>query len=121
MEKDWLKSTLSLPDVRRAFTALSQDDLVGEIDCTLKYVIDDQTDQSFCEELFAVGMVYSWASVRLRSSLNVSQMFGGKEEKFYSQAAHIAELRNIQREAEREMRGLIRDRGFFHNTYLDGE
>lgn len=66
-------------------------------------------------------MVYSWTRVRLRSSLNVAQMFGGKEEKFYSQAAHIAELRALNLEAEKELRSMIRDRGYFHNSYLDGE
>ena len=120
-EREWLISALSLSDVLRLFDSMARDDIVAELDCELKYPIDDLTDKDFVENILAIGMVLSWTQVRLRSSLNINQMYGGKEEKFYSQAAHIAELRSVNHEALKELKREIQERGFFNNTYLDGE
>lgn len=121
-EREWLISALSLSDVSRLFTSpISRDDIVAELDCELKYSIDEQSDKDFVENILAIGMVLSWTQVRLRSSLNINQMYGGKEEKFYSQAAHLAELRQVSHEALKELKREILERGFFNNSYLDGE
>ena len=120
-EREWLISALSLSDVLRLFDSISRDDIVAEIDCELKYAIDDLRDKDFVENILAVGMVLSWTQVRLRSSLNINQMYGGKEEKFYSQAAHLAELRSVSHDALKELKREIQERGFFNNSYLDGE
>lgn len=121
MEKEWLVSALSLPDVTRLFTQIERDEAVAELDYELAYSVNELADRDFIENVLAVGMVLSWTSVRLRSSLNLTQMYGGKEEKFYSQQAHIGELRQVNHEALKELKGIIRDRGFFHNEYLDGD
>jgi hypothetical protein len=121
MERDWLRAAVSLPRVYRLFSSIESDDMIAQVECELKYTIDDIVDQNFVEEVLAIGMVIGWTSIRLRSSLNTSQMFGGKEEKFYSQAAHIAQLREMNHEAERDLSRVIRDRGYFNNSYLDGE
>lgn len=120
-EREWLVSALSLPDVFRLFTQLERDDTVAELDYELDYTVNEAVDRDFVENVLAVGMVLSWTSIRLRSTLNLTQMYGGKEEKFYSQSAHIAELRQVNHEALKELKGIIRDRGFFYNEYLDGE
>lgn len=85
MEKEWLVSALSLPDVTRLFTQIERDEAVAELDYELAYSVNELADRDFIENVLAVGMVLSWTSVRLRSSLNLTQMYGGKEEKFYSQ------------------------------------
>lgn len=121
MERDWLVSAISLPTIYRLFSSIERDDLIAQVECELVYKINDSVDKDFVEEILAIGMVIGWTSIRLRSQLNVSQMFSGKEEKYYSQSAHITQLREINHEAERELKRVIRDRGYFHNTYLDGE
>lgn len=121
MERDWLGAAGSLSNVRRLFSRYSADDLIAQIDCELDYPLDDETDAQFVINILALGMVIGWTGVRLRSSLNVNQMFSGKEEKYYSQAAHLAQLRELNHEAQKELRQAIRDRGYFHNEYLDGD
>ena len=120
-EKEWLISALSLSDVFRLFSQVTRDDAVAELDCELKYSVAEDIDKDFVENVLAIGMVLNWMQARLRSSLNINQMYGGKEEKFYSQAAHIAELRSVNHEALKELKREIQERGFFNNTYLDGE
>ena len=61
-------------------------------------------------ELLAMGMLDAWIYQYLNSTENVLQFIGGKEEKFYSQSSHIAELRSIKDENIREMNRL-------HNYY----
>lgn len=64
-------------------------------------------------ELLALGMVDAWVSQYLNSTELVAQFIGGKEEKYYSQAAHIKELRDL-----RESNLLDMNRLHNYNTYL---
>lgn len=64
-------------------------------------------------ELLALGMVDAWISQYLNSTELVSQFIGGKEEKYYSQAAHIKELRDLKESNLVEMNRLHN-----YNTYL---
>lgn len=120
-EKEWLISALSLSDVFRLFSQVTRDDVVAELDCELKYSVAEDIDKDFVENVLAIGMVLNWMQARLRSSLNINQMYGGKEEKFYSQAAHMAELRSTNHDILKELKRTIQERSFFYNKYLDGE
>lgn len=66
-------------------------------------------------ELLACGMLDAWVSQYLNSTENVLQFIGGKEEKFYSQSSHVAELRAMKDDNLKEMNRL-------HNyyTYTNG-
>lgn len=64
-------------------------------------------------ELLALGMVDAWVSQYLHSTELISQFIGGKEEKYYSQAAHIKELRDLKESNLLEMNRLHN-----YNTYL---
>lgn len=64
-------------------------------------------------ELLALGMVDAWVSQYLNSTELVAQFIGGKEEKYYSQAAHIKELRDLKESNLLEMNRLHN-----YNTYL---
>jgi hypothetical protein len=86
----------------------------------MKFSVDDDTDKDFVVDMLALGMVVAWLSPILRSKVNLAQKFGGSEQKFYSQAAHIAELREVCDDAKIEQRNLIRDRGYIYNSYLEG-
>ena len=46
-------------------------------------------------EILSILMVREWISQRLNSVTNVMQVFGGKEEKWFSQSSHIKELREM--------------------------
>jgi hypothetical protein len=47
------------------------------------------------------------------------QVFGGREQKWFSQSQDLNELQNLLENAESEVRNLIRDRGFIWNSYLN--
>lgn len=70
-------------------------------------------------ELLAMGMVDAWVSQYLNSTENVLQMIGGKEEKYYSQASHMAEIRAIKDENLREMNRLHNYYTYTNSSYFD--
>lgn len=69
-------------------------------------------------ELLAMGMLDAWVSQYLNSTENVLQFIGGKEEKFYAQSSHIAELRAIRDENLREMNRLHNYYTYTNNSYF---
>ena len=69
-------------------------------------------------ELLAMGMLDAWISQYLNSTENVLQFIGGKDEKFYSQSSHIAEIRSIKDENLREMNRLHNYYTYTNNSYL---
>lgn len=70
-------------------------------------------------ELLAMGMLDAWVSQYLNSTENVLQFIGGKEEKFYSQSSHIAEIRSMKEENLREMNRLHNYYTYTNNSYFD--
>lgn len=115
----WMKSVLSLPYVRRLFDTLIIDEDVEEIDYTMKYPVSDEEDKDFVEELITLGMVVEWLKPKYNSTLNTSQYFSNSEQKWYSQANHMAELKAMYRTAMLNLRKFIRDRGYINNSYIE--
>lgn len=70
-------------------------------------------------ELLAMGMVDAWLSQYLNSTENVLQFIGGKEEKYYSQANHIAEVRALREQNLIEMNRLHNYYTYTNNSYFD--
>lgn len=70
-------------------------------------------------ELLAMGMLDAWVSQYLNSTENVLQFIGGKEEKFYAQSSHIAELRAIKDENMRQMNRLHNYYTYTNGSYFD--
>lgn len=118
MMNGWIRSTLSQPYVRRLFDTLTIDEDVEEIQYEMKFPVSDDEDQDFVEELISLGMIVAWVSPKYHSTLNTSQFFSNSEQKFYSQANHMSELKDMYHRAENDLRKLIRDRGYINNGYL---
>ena len=70
-------------------------------------------------ELLAMGMTLAWLDQYLNSTENVLQFIGGKEEKYYSQANHIAELRSLREDIRLEMKRLHSYGTYTSNSYFD--
>ena len=70
-------------------------------------------------ELLAMGMRLSWLDQTLNSTELTHQFLGGKEEKFFSQANHIEELRNLRADTLREMQQLYTYSTYANNSYFD--
>lgn len=95
MLKSWLYS--AIVNVRASSNLSARDDENEEF-------INDLTDYDI--ELLAMGMTMAWLDQYLNSTENVLQFIGGKEEKYYSQANHIAELRALREDIRVEMKRL---------------
>lgn len=70
-------------------------------------------------ELLAMGMTLSWLDQTLNSTELTLQFIGGKEEKYYSQANHISELRALRADTLREMQQLYTYNTYTNNDYFD--
>ena len=70
-------------------------------------------------EIISILMTREWISQRLNSVTNVMQVFGGKEEKWFSQASHIKELREMDDRLRLEAQQLSRDYSNLDNDSFD--
>lgn len=117
----WLRSAIAYPYIRRLFSSVSVDAEEKTIEFSLLSSVDEFSDIEFIKEVLAYGMIYSWLEPKVRSITNIYQSFTSSEQKFYSQASHLSELRALLSDSEARIRSLIRDRGYVKNKYLDGD
>lgn len=110
MLRGWLNS--SIVNVRKREHNLSlRDDEAQEF----------QEDLSDLEiEMLALGMKLAWIDQYLNSTELVLQFIGGKEEKYFSQANHIAELRELRKDTLREINSLHNYDTYINNPYFNG-
>lgn len=101
MLKSWLHSAIIKTRTSSNLSARDEDNEVFESDLGDLDV-----------ELLAMGMTLAWLDQTLNSTELTLMMLGGKEEKFYSQSAHISELRNLRADTLREMQQL-----YTYDTY----
>lgn len=107
MLKSWLHTAIVKT---RTSSDLTRDD-EGEV------FKNDLTDLDI--ELLAMGMRLSWLDQTLNSTELTHQFLGGKEQKFFSQANHIAELRTLRADTLREMQQLYTYSTYANNSYFD--
>lgn len=107
MLKGWLNSAVIKV---RTSSDLSHDD-------NSETFSNDLSD--FDIELLSMGMTLAWLDQTLNSSELTLQFIGGKEEKYYSQANHIAELRALRTDTLREMQKLHSYRTYIKSPYFD--
>ena len=115
---EYLQKVVSRPYIRRLFKSISADKEIHLIEFEMVDVVDEDADLEFVKTILSKGMVVEWLDPQVRTKVNIAQFFGGKEQKYYSQSNHIAELRALLRDTEAELRGEIRDRGYIYNAYL---
>jgi hypothetical protein len=68
------------------------------------------------QKILAIHMVRGWLAPQIRSANLTNQVFGGKEEKFYAQSNHLAEMRSLDADLQRQA-----DLLFCRGTYLNNE
>lgn len=118
MMNGWMLSAISQPYISRLFSDLIVDNRSKTLNFKLKTTTNDFSDINFVQEIIARGMVIEWLEPQVKSVLNTAQMFGGKEQKFFSQSQHLKELKDLLLNTKIELRKLIRDRGYIYNSYL---
>ena len=93
------KTVFSKPKIRKLFSSISFDSNILQLNYILRNSIDEEYDKEFVKGLFANGMVVAWLEPRYQSETLTAQFFAGKEQKFYSQSAHIDSLEKMYRNA----------------------
>lgn len=117
---EYLHKAAASPYSRNLFSQLNFVDEIMVLYYEMDFPTDDDSDKDFVRSVLSKGMTIEWLKPQVRSKVNLSQMFAGSEQKFYSQSAHISELRALLEDSELELRKMIRDRGYIHNSYLEG-
>lgn len=117
--RSWLTASLSKPYIYRIFASFSADDEIAELTYTLSSSVNEYADKNFVEELLAYQMVVEWITPKLQTTTLLHQMItNSKEQKFYSQAQMISEMRGVLEDSESKVRGMLRDKGYIYNSYL---
>lgn len=70
-------------------------------------------------ELLSLGMKLAWLDQTLSSTELTLQFIGGKEEKWFSQSAHIAELRGLREDTKLEIQKLHSYNTYVNNSYFN--
>ena len=117
---EYLHKALSATYLGHLFSSAVLDDDAKTFTYTLAYQKNDDEESDFICNAIAKWMVYEWLHNQVRSVVNTAQFFGGAEGKFYSQQAHLSELRALQDDAYQEARKFVMDRGWIRNSYLGG-
>lgn len=118
LEKEYLRKAASKPTVRRMFSIFLFDEEEKSISYEMKIPDDEESDKTFVMNVLGKGMMIEWMSPIVRSKKNLSQMFSGKEQNFYSQANHISAVMSMLEDAKLEQYKLISDRSSALNSYL---
>lgn len=118
---DWLSAACSRPYIRRLFSSFTNNADDEMIAFELFNPNDEDADKDYVKEVLAKAMTIEWLEPKVKSLINISQMFGGKEQKFFAQSNHLSTLETLLNETKTETRKLIRDRGYINNPYVNGE
>lgn len=107
MLRDWLHKAI----VRtRTSSDLSRDDEIDVFN-------NDLSDLDI--ELLSLGMKLAWLDQTLASTELTLQFVGGKEEKWFSQASHISELRALREDTKLEIQKLHSYNTYVNNSYFN--
>ena len=110
MLRGWLNSSIS--KFRKCASDLSNRD--DELEIFNVDLVDEEI------EILALLIVCEWLEPQVNSVTLTHQMFGGKEEKWFSQSSHLAELKALRDETRTEARKLMRDYTYFSgSSYFD--
>lgn len=117
---EYLHKAMSSSYLSHLFSSITLDDEAQTFTYTLTNEIAKDESDFVCNAI-AKWMVYEWLHNQVNSVVNTAQFFGGAEQKYYSQSAHLAELRALQDDAYKEARLFVQDRGWINNSYLGGQ
>ena len=110
-----LRSVISKPFIRRLFSSIKMDDEIQELTYSLVDTVDEDSDQEFVAELFAMGIAIEWLEPKVKSILNTAKFFGGKEEKKLKDDYSLN--KQMLKEMKIEQQKFIRDYGFAFKPY----
>ena len=116
---EWVENSIATPSLRVIFSSITCDKETQTLTYTLRNSAGDElSDQLYVEKLFAMSFVIQWLEPTVKNKINLNQMFGGKEERWFSQAQHLSELRGILEDTVVRFKKEIRDHDAIYNSYI---
>ena len=109
MLHDWLMDAIVEPVVGE-YDFTDRDDELKQFN----FVISDRD-----QKIIAIQMVRAWLAPQIRSVTLTSQVFSGKEAKFYAQSNQLAEMRNLDADLQRQADLLFCRGTYLNNDYFD--
>ncbi len=96
--------------------------VVGEYDFSkrndeLKQFNFDISDRD--QKILSIHMVRSWLAPQIRSVTLTNQVYSGKETKYYAQSSHLAEMRALDADLQRQADLLFCRGTYLNNSYFD--
>lgn len=117
---EWLHKAVYNPHITDLFSSISLDDDIHIITYEMRTARDDVVDMGFVINLLGKAMAYEWVSPQVNRTTNLHQMFSNSDAKFYAQANHLSQLRELRDDLESEFKSLVDNRSLHHNEYLEG-
>lgn len=71
------------------------------------------------KEILAILVARAWLQPQINSTLLTAQVFSDKEQKYYSQAAHLSELLNLDEKLKLDAQKLSRDYSYSFGSYWE--
>lgn len=116
---EWVENSIATPSLRVIFSSITCDKETQTLTYTLRNSAGDElSDQLYVEKLFAMSFVIQWLEPTVKNKINLNQMYGGKEEKFYSQAQMITALNEVLDTTVVRLKKEIRDHDTIYNSYI---
>ena len=116
---EWIRAVIGKHRIRRIFSRIKLNDELQEMDFELRNKVDEDSDNDYVVELIVLGMAIEWLNPQVESVLNTAPMVGGKEEKKIIDN-HKYSIERLD-DMKSELNAMIRDRGYLHNSYINGE
>lgn len=114
-----LHSVIGDVRIQNLFSSFVMDDEVQEFSFVLTNSTTEFFDEEFVVELFALGMVISWLRPQVENHEFTAMIIGGKEEKSLNNQYKNVKARLTELEILFQKK--IRDRGYLHNGYIEGD
>ena len=119
---NWIHDAVRPPYIRRLFKSVVFDDDIMRLSYEMNRSSgSDDEDKDFVVELLALGMGIGWLTPKVNSLLHLRQMYGSKEERFFSEAQHLTATKELLDSWKKDQRRMISDRGWIYNAYVQGE
>lgn len=111
-----LHMTVANVRVRKKFASIKLHDDIMQIEYKLTNSLDEDADDEYVSNLFALGMAIMWLKPKVDSARTTATFIGGKEEKkiLDNHKYNIERLHSL----EVELQKMLRDRGYMYNSYL---
>ena len=91
---EYLRKACSEPYLRSLFSLFNIDSEIQIITFEMKNKTTDDEDIMFVSDVIALGMIVSWLKPLKENKLLLNQFFSGKEQKWYNQRDHLAEVKS---------------------------